>query len=242
MTALAPGAALAQEAAPAATPQRPSLSFNAWTVPQGRFEIESGVQQADDGAGVPFLLKYGLFDNLELEAGTDLIHTVRQGGISETSQGDLVLGVRARGRTVRKSAMAGLGWIKIPTADDNVGSGNVDLGATWIGSAVFDRLSLDLNAGLAVLGQGGGGYLTQTQAVATLGLPAAGRWLPFVETAWQKTAALGSGGAVSLGTAFAAAPTAVLDAAFGAGYNEGYPDLWLTVGWTILLGGPGNRR
>ena len=121
--------------------------------------------------------------------------------------------------------------------DDAVGSGNLDAGAIGILSTPIGDCSLDLNLGLTEFGRGGGSFLTRVQAIATLGFPAAGRWLPFVETAGQRTAGSGSGGAVSFGAGYQPLPSLVIDAAAGAGYNDGYPDWWLTVGWTVLLGG-----
>lgn len=235
-----------QASPPSATPQRPSLSFNAWTVPQGRFEIEAGALEADDGAAVPLFLKYGLAERLELELGADVVRTSRAGGVSETSQGDLTLGLRGReerigGEEMGGAALGGVAWVKVPTADNEVGSGNLDAGAIGILSTPIEDYSLDLNLGLTELGRGGGSFLTQVQAIATLGFPAAGRWLPFLETAWQRTAGSGSGGALSFGTGYQPLPSLVIDAAAGAGYNEGYPDWWLTVGWTVLLGGQDAR-
>jgi hypothetical protein len=234
---LAPAAAVADE--PAATPQRPSLSSSVWTVPRGLFELEVGAGFSEGAAATPLFGKYGVTDALEIEAGIDALRWVDGPGDGETSIGDLVLGARWRadGKSSRtRLALAGL--VKLPTAGDETGSGEVDATIAGIASIALDHgLGLDLNVVWTALGRDGGGALGQTQAIAALGIPLRGRWSSFVETAYQRTAGQEDGGFLDAGLAYAATPRAVFDVAAGVGWSEGYPDWSVNAGWTVLFAG-----
>ncbi len=225
-----------------ATPQRPSLSFGTTTVPDGRWEIEFGGLVLNDGGAVPLFLKHGLTDRLELEIGLDAIRRVETAGGDETSQGDLTVGVRHRlARPAGTPAIAWVAQIKAPTADDDVGSGEADAGLVGVATFPLGSASLDANVVLNALGRGGGSYLGQFVAIATLSLPARGGWTPFVEAAWQRTATLGTGGFLDAGVSYAATRRAVFDAAAGVGASRGFPDWFVTAGWTVLLDRPARR-
>lgn len=224
---------------PSATPQRPSLSTSAWTVPRGLFELEAGAGFSEGAGGLPLFGKYGVTDAMELEAGIDAVRWVDGPGEGETSVGDLLLGARWRlpgERSRVRFALAGL--IKLPTAGDDAGSGEVDGTIVGIASMPFDNgLGLDVNVVWSALGQDAGGALGQGQAIATVGIPLGTRWSSFVETAYQRTAGKNDGGFFDAGLAYAAAPRAVFDVAAGVGWSEGYPDWSATVGWTMLFAG-----
>jgi hypothetical protein len=231
------GAAAAEASA---TPQRPSLSFNTLTAPARRFEMEIGGSVADGADALPLFLKYGLTDRTELEVGFDGVRRVDTAGGPVTSQGDLSLWIRTRpswghgGRSV-----AGLGWVKAPTARDGAGSGKIDAGVIGVLSLPLGRQSLDANLWVSALGREDGTTLGQAQGILTLNLPGPGDWSSFAEIAWQRTAGEGDGGFFDAGVAFAASPRAVFNAAAGAGWSEGYPDWVVTAGWAILF--PGRR-
>lgn len=222
---------------PAATPQRPSLSTSAWTVPRGLFELEAGAGFSEGAAGLPLFGKYGLTDALELEAGIDAVRWVDGPGDGETSIGDLLLGARWRipGKRSRvRFAVAGL--LKLPTADDAAGSGEVDVSVAGIASIPLDHgLGLDVNLVWTAIGREVGGTLGQGQAIVAVGIPIRGRWSSFVEAAYQRTAGQDDGGFFDAGVAYAATPRAVFDVAAGVGWSAGYPDWSATVGWTVLF-------
>ena len=85
-------------AEPAATPQRPSVSFGTGTVPARLWELEGGGQVADGGSAIPLFLKYGLTNETEVEIGLDAVRQVEQGIGTRSSVGDLFVGVRSRFR------------------------------------------------------------------------------------------------------------------------------------------------
>ena len=225
---------------PAATPQRPSLSTSAWTVPRGLFELEAGASFSEGAGALPLFAKYGLRDSLELEAGIDALRWVEGAGDGQTSVGDLLLGARWRpNREAAPVALALAGLVKLPTAADDAGSGELDATLVGIASIPFDNgLGLDLNLVWSAVGRDGGGALGQGQAIATLGVPLRGNWSSFVEAAYQRTAGQADGGFVDAGLAFAVTPRAVLDVGAGVGWSEGYPDWSATVGWTVLFASP----
>jgi hypothetical protein len=231
---LAPLAAYAQAEAEV-TPQRPSLSFNANTVRARAWEVETGADVSETSAGIPLLVKYGLVDRAELEIGANLVRTVSTDETVATSHGDLVLGVRAGTPPNPEWAVAGgVAWVKVPTADDDVGSGEFDAGLIGILSIPIGSLSLDTNLWVSALGQGGDSFRGQVQGIVTLSFPLPGAWSAYGEVAWQSTAAEGSGGFFDAGATYAVTPRTAIDAAAGVGWSDGYPDWSVTVGWTVL--------
>jgi hypothetical protein len=223
-------------AEPAATPQRPSLSFNVRTVRAGGFEMEAGAATTASSSSAPFFLKFGMRDRVELEAGFDAVRRVDTTEGSVTSVGDLALSVRAR--LADRAGDTGYGFVaslKLPAAREGAGTGRADVGAAAILSYLVGRSVFDVNLGMVALGREGGGALGQGQGIATLYLPALAGWSPFAEVALQKTAGQGNGGYFDAGVSYAASRRAVFDAAAGAGWKDGYPDWSFTFGWTVLL-------
>jgi hypothetical protein len=96
-------------------------------------------------------------------------------------------------------------------------------------------LNLDTNLWLSGLGRDNGTTVGQVQALANLGIPLRGCWSSYAEVVVQRTAGEGSGGFLDTGMACAASRTTVFDVAIGAGWDNGYPDWILTVGWTRLF-------
>lgn len=227
---------------PAATPQRPSLATNVWTVPAGRVEVEAGATFGEGAGALPVLAKVGWTDALEVFAGVDAVRWVDGPGDGTTSLGDLVLGGRWRPDVALGEArFAVAGAVKIPTADDDAGSGETDAALTGILSVPLPGgAGLDVNLVATALGRDGGGTLGQGQGIVALGFPLAGRWSGFVEGAYQRTAGEGDGTFWDAGLAYAATPRAVLDVAAGVGASDGYPDWSVSIGWTVLFarGGP----
>ncbi len=218
-----------------ATPQRPSLSYSTATVEDGAWELEAGGLLTDGGSAVPLFLKYGWTDRLELEFGLDMIRTADRPGRIASGVGDLAAGMRFRfPGGDRKFTTALGGWLKVPTAPDRVGSGEVDATIAGILSAPMGNMSLDANLVVSALGRDGGS-LGQVQGILTLGFPLTGGWSGFIETAFQRTAGQGDGGFFDAGLSFRASPRATIDFAVGGGWSDGYPDWSVTAGWTITL-------
>lgn len=232
-------ASLPAAAQETATPQRPSLSFNALTVPAHRFEMELGGTITEGGGAVPIFLKYGLTDRTELEAAFDAVRQVETDDGEITSVGDLSLWVRSHtDPSAEGQRLAVSSWVKAPIARDDAGTGEVDAGVIGILSMPVGRFGLDANVWLSALGREDA-TVGQVQGIVTLGYSASKGWSVFAEAAWQQTAGEGSGGFFDSGVSFTASRWTVLDIAAGVGWNEGYPDWAATAGWTILFPGGG---
>jgi hypothetical protein len=213
------------------------LTFNAYTVPDGLFEIENGPIFAPETGALPVFAKYGLTDALELEAGIDVVRWVDGPDGGSASIGDFLVGARWRATSSSsRTQLAFGGWLKAPTAGDERGSGETDVTVAAIASLpLANGLSVDANVWWSALGRDGGGTVGQGQAIAALWVPVGERWSSFVEVALQKTAGEGDGGFVDAGVAYTASPIAVFDVAAGTGWSDGYPDWTVTAGWTVLL-------
>lgn len=123
---------------------RPDATESAYTVDAGHFQIEvsladftydkSGDVKARSVSVAPLLLKVGLCNSVDLHLGLDPYTRVRteDGGTTETVDGfgDLVLRVKKNlwGNDEGDCAGALMPYIKIPTADDDLGNGDVEGG------------------------------------------------------------------------------------------------------------------
>ena len=218
-----------------ATPQRPSISFGTGTVPDDMWELEAGGLLARGGSAIPLFLKYGLTDRTEFEVGIDAVRQIEQPDGIRSSMGDLFLGVRSR-RSLRQGRSAAIvGWLLVPTAVEGVGSTHYDAGAVGVLSLPLGGLTLDTNLWLVGIGRDEGTIVGRVQAVANLGIPLRGCWSSFAELSLQRTAGTGSGGFIDAGVACAASRTSVFDLAVGAGWDRGFPEWTVNVGWTRLF-------
>lgn len=220
---------------PVATPQRPSISFGTGTVPDGMWELEAGGLVTAGGSAVPLFLKHGLTDRTELEVGIEGVLTAEQPTGVRSSIGDLFLGVRSRRTLNEGRAAAVVGWVKLPTASEGVGSTHPDAGAVGVLSLPLGGLSLDTNLWLSAQGRDGGVTVGRVMALASLGIPLRDCWSLYTEVVVQRTAGEGSGGYVNGGMACAASKTSVFDVSIGAGWDAGFPDWTMAVGWTHLF-------
>ena len=183
----------AEEAAVA--PDRPGVTNSAQTVPPGTLQIETGVEYARTSQAVEAAerrlawqgaFRLGLTDRLEARLEGEPVVRLR-GPEDETGAGDLALGLKYRFLDqAEQSRWPSLGlqpFVKLPTASQPIGSGRTDFGI--VGLASWDLpwdLNLDVNAGLAAVGQSQpGGYLVQALASASLGKQITGRVSGFVE-------------------------------------------------------------
>ncbi len=134
----------------AATPQRPSNSYNTSTTPAGWVEVEFGSAIDSHVFDSPVVLKVGLQRNLELFVGASpLVHV--SNGHSESGFGDVNLGFRSRfgGGMQGLPTFGGVVTVKIPTANENkgLGTGNTDWTFMIIVSQSTGHYGLDLNVG-----------------------------------------------------------------------------------------------
>jgi outer membrane putative beta-barrel porin/alpha-amylase len=160
---------------------RPSISTSTVTVPPGALQIESGVEysrsrvshgQTEQQLLVDVLLRTGITSRLEVRLDINPVVWLKDED-SHVGFGDVALAIKYRFFDSPEGtwwpSLGVLPFVTLPTARSPIGSERVDIGCTAI--ATFDlpwRLSLDVNVGLAGIGQSEGAYfrLQETASAA----------------------------------------------------------------------------
>jgi hypothetical protein len=179
ITALPSATALAQDDDDV-NADRPGVGTSAATVARGALQLETGVDHARERraraterrTSLGTLLRYGVLDGVELRLEGEPVVALR-GPEDETNIGDIVLSVKLRilegAEGVPRPTLSLLPALKLPTAPEPIGSERVDAALLGLASFGFGRLSADLNAGLAAIGQeGGSSYVVQGLTSATV--------------------------------------------------------------------------
>ncbi len=250
---VAPAAAPAQdaEAAPICT-DRPTKANAVCTVPAGKFQleataagwtkIESGGSKTDVWAIGASVVKYGLSDRSDLQVGfTPYVHaeTKVDGGKSSVSGfGDVT--VRYKHRLTGDGAkvqVAAIPFVKLPTADRDIGNGKVEGGlavpvSLAVGSAT---LTFGPEADLLADADGDGRHIALVNLINLAG-PIAPN-LTLVGELWTATN-FDPADTVTLVSADAAVAYAVnkrlqLDLGANLGLNRHTPDVELYAGFSI---------
>lgn len=163
-------------------PDRPDVTNGTRTVAPGTVQIETGVEYARTRAaasederrwGFQLTLRTGLTERLEARLDGEPLVRLR-GEQNATGLGAVTLSVKYRFLDAGEgSTLPALGvqpFVTLPTAQEPIGSERADFGL--IALASFDlpwRLSLDVNAGVAAIGQSRpNGFLVQGRASASL--------------------------------------------------------------------------
>lgn len=180
--ALVPLAAGAADEPEPIAPDRAGASLSTATVGRGAIQIETGLAYGRERIGgspterrfaVEGALRAGLTERLELRVEGDPLVVLR-GEERETGHGELSVSARYRFLDATEdSPWPSLGvfpFVKLPVTEAPIGSGKTDVGVLLLASFALPwQVSLDLDAGLAAVGQSRpGGYLLQALAVAGL--------------------------------------------------------------------------
>jgi hypothetical protein len=233
-------------------PDRPDLTNGAKTVGRGRVQVEGGVVYQRTGlAGLPSqrafavetTLRAGVTERLELRV--DGVPFVRLRGAEEdTDVGDFTLGAKYRFLDAPDEAWwptLALGpFVKLPTAGQPIGSGRTDFGLILIAS--FDlpwRLGLDVNAGMAAVGQNGsGGYLLQARASASLAYAVSEPLSVFAEVFYASRAEREGRdqAGVDAGVIWRVTRDVALDVAAGTSLAGQAPDFFVRSGASVRFG------
>jgi hypothetical protein len=230
---------------------RPDVSTSARTVARGVFQIETGVAYGvTSRGGAPAqrrlsweaTTRVGLSERVEVRADFEPVVRLR-GADDVTGSGDYTFALKYRfydppeGSWLPKLGV--LPFVKPPIAESPIGTEKTDLGA--IALASFDLpagLSLDLNAGVAGLGQTSGGYLAQAQATASLGWQVVGPLAAFAEVFYASRAerrgraAVGTDGGLFLKIS----RDVVLDASIGTSLMGVLSDYVVRAGVSVRFG------
>jgi hypothetical protein len=233
---------------------RPSKSTGPCTVPQGKWQIETGLidwtrdtsdgVRADTTVWGSTAIKYGLATNADVELWVTPLETLRVASSSvhehHSSFGDML--VRVKYRLTPDSAPVQVAldpFVKIPTANHQLGNGKVEGGLLVpvqvpIGTSPL-TLSLDPELDLLAGADGDGRHLA-TQQVVNLGLQATAKVSVSTEiwAKWDWDAA-GTGKQVSWDVAAAYLPSKDLQLDVGAnfGLNKQTPDVELYTGVSV---------
>jgi len=167
---------------------RPSKSTGECTVPKGRWQIETGLVDwtHDRSSGVTTnlaiygssLVKYGMSDNADVELGITPLETlsVHGGGSSEhhSSFGDMIVRAKYRLTSADAPVLVAIDpFVKLPTANHDLGNGKVEGGvlvatSAGLGNSGF-TLSLDPELDWVADADRNGRHAA-TQQVVNLGL------------------------------------------------------------------------
>lgn len=239
--ALASCAGFGQGRAPV-TPQRPTLSSDTSTTAADTVEVEAGLTlDPGDRADTPMMVKWGASDQTEMLLGWSPIVNI-DGGAGQDRNGtsDMVVGVRHRflEETEDRPSAAFQIATKLPTANDEIGSGEQDFfAAAILGKEVHD-VAYTAFYQLGVLGNpaGRGSDLGHDFAFAA-GYGLNERWSVFGEMAGQFVPDLDLESIYTTGgVTFRASDDFVYDAGLVLGLSNDAPDLVLMIGMTHNLG------
>ncbi len=242
------GAAWAQE--DEVETDRPDVSNSTKTVAPGAVQIETGVAYAHTRVGgaaadrqlsAEATVRVGLTERLEVSVDAEPFVRLR-GEDDATGTGDYTFSLKYRfWEPPRDSRLPSLGlqpFLNPPIAEAPIGSGKTDFGLT--GLASFDLpadFSLDVNAGVAALGQRHG-YLAQAQVSASLSRELTRRLSAFGEVFYASRAERDGRDSVGAdtGVVFRAARDVALDAAVATSLAGPLPDYVLRAGVTVRFG------
>lgn len=246
------GVAAADEQPSPIETDRPDLTNGVTTVPSGAVQLETGVayarrsiaaSEAERRLALEATLRVGLADRLEARLeGEPLVRL--SGEQDDTGSGDVTLGLKYRFGDSRQGdwfpGVGALPFVKLPVAREPIGSEKPDFGL--IALATFDLpwdLGLDVNAGIAAIGQSRpGGYLLQALVSASLALPVAERLFTLVEVFFASPEQRDASDEVGLtaGVVWRVARLVALDAAIVTSLAGPVPDYTLRAGVSLRFG------
>lgn len=231
---------------------RPDVSNGTKTVPPGALQVETGLEYghssvagsaAEKRLALQTTLRAGLTERLEVALDGEPVVWLHGSG-DETEPGDLTVGLKYR----FLDAAEGKGWpslgiqpfVKVPVADQPVGSERPDFGLLTLAS--FDlprRFDLDVNLGLVAVGQSRpDGYLLQALASASLSREIGEGLSTFAEVFFASRAERGERDSLGLnaGIVHVLRRDLALDAAAGTSLAGGGPDYTVTAGVSVRFG------
>jgi hypothetical protein len=233
-------------------PDRPDVASSARTVGRGRAQLESGLAfERTRAAGEPVerrvsvepMLRLGLTDHLEMRIEGEPV--VRLRGVEDATEvGDFTLSAKWRffdppqGSAWPAAALNP--FVKLPTASQPIGSGKTDFGVVLIASFELPaRLALDLNAGLAAIGQTRpAGHLVQALTAASLSREIGRGLIAFGELFYGSREERDGSDQVGLdaGIVWILTRDVALDVAAGTSLYGRLPDVFVRAGGSVRFG------
>jgi hypothetical protein len=227
---------------------RPLVTEDTGTLDPGSFELEASVDYIRNSHidrslyGAALGLNIGLIPRLEGTIAAAALLTDPDAGHRSAGISDIV--VRLKYRVIDETPsvpalMAALGT-RLPAGDEDRGLGDpgVDVQALGIASKTFGPVTLTLNAGYT--------FVTDDRRFDVVNLNASAEarmteaWALVAEAVGEVATRREGDDRLVLraGTIYAVGPRVRLDAAAGFGVTRSSPDVVLTLGMTVLFGGP----
>ena len=221
-----------------ATPNRPTVTNTAETTQGGVLEIEYGISAAALQQNLNGLLKFGLFDDLELRvAANNWQHdaTLHDAGVSDTQ-----LGFKWRFLHQHKQGLQPTLSFQytgqLPTADPLMTTGYAAHQFTFLASKDFGRHHIDFNTSYNLIGRNGGFDHTWEPTI-TYAFQLTKKWQLNAE-AWgftRQNAANPAVVATLWGPSYSLKPWLVLDSAIQFGHAGNIPDVTYLGGFTYCI-------
>jgi hypothetical protein len=231
---------------------RPSVSTSTITVPPAALQIESGVEysrsrvshgQTEQQLLTDILLRTGITSRIEARLDINPIVWLKDED-TNVGFGDVTLAIKYRFFDSPEGSwwpsLGVLPFVKVPSARSPIGSERVDFGCTAL--ATFDlpwQLSLDVNVGLAGIGQSEGAYfLLQETASAALSRQITHRWSMYGELFYSSPSERHTRDVVGFDTGiqFLILPRVALDMAAGVARGTPGPDFTIRAGLSVRFG------
>jgi hypothetical protein len=245
------GAAVAADEQPICA-DRPSKSTGPCTVPEGKWQIETGLidwsRDKSDGVTTGMTvwgntaIKYGVTDKADVELWITPLETVHSHGADErhSSFGDML--VRVKYRLTPDSAPVQVAldpFVKIPTANHQLGNRKVEAGLVVPVQMPLPKtpltLSLDPELDLLANADGNGRHLA-TQQIVNLGIAASSR-LNLSTEIWGRwdwdPAGTGKQASWDVAAAYLPSNDLQLDAGANFGLNKQTPDVEVYTGVSV---------
>jgi hypothetical protein len=233
-------------------PDRPDTTNSANPVATGRVQLETGAfYRRTSEAGGPAerrlsweaTLRIGIANNVEFRIDSEPVVRV-DNGRDETDVGDFTLGLKYRFLSTREDvwwpALALNPFIKLPTAQEPIGSGETDAGLLLLAS--FDlpsSFTLDVNAGPVLVGQNRpSGHLVQARASASVSRRLVDGLSGFFELAYasRDTREGRDGFGLQTGVIWRVARDFALDTAMSTSLVGAAPDFGVRAGFSVRFG------
>ncbi len=235
---------------------RPEVTESARLLPRGTAQLETGFLYSSQRAGgaptekvfgIEADLRIGVARNVELNIGGEPLVRVPGPG-DDTGFGDVTLAFRYRfveGDEDERwpPSVAIKPFVKLPVADEPIGTGRPDFGALLLASFNLPwEIELEVNAGGAAIGQvKSSDYRAQAIASASVSRDIVGGLYAFLELFYSSRQQRDQGQqlALNVGLVYRITPSFAVDAGVQTSLFGGGPDYLIRTGLTVRFGLPG---
>jgi hypothetical protein len=232
-------------------PERPAVTERTLTVPRGYIQLETGVEYSQESeAGRPdtrelalqAALRVGVTERLEVRlAGFPIVSRDGPAEEEDTGVGDFIIGMKYRflDRGDEQPSLAILPFIKIPTADEPIGTGRPDFGLILAAGFVLPAdLKVDASTGAVIVGESDGSLLVQALLSGVISYEIANGLTVFAELVYLSRGETGGRSLVAsnTGLVYKLTERIALDAAIQASLAGKGPDYVVRTGASVLFG------